>query len=79
MRRLRAEIDTLEARIEKLEAQQAEYERKLGTQEVYENQVLFQSVLKDFEAVRDDLERLMPRWERKQAELEALQRGAAAS
>ena len=79
MRRLGAEIDTLEARIEKLEAQQAEYERKLGTQEVYENQVLFQSVLKDFEAVRDDLERLMPRWERKQAELEALQRGAAAS
>ena len=79
LRPLRREVGELEGRIADLEVQQAEREVRLGREEVFENQVLFQSVLHEFEEGRQAMERLLGRWERKHAELDALEQALSAS
>ncbi len=76
---LRRGVAELEGRIAELEERQREREDKLGRQEIYDNPVLFQSLLTEFNTDRENLERLLARWERKHAELEGLEQSPSAT
>jgi len=72
-KKIRAEVEKLEQRIAALEGEVIDLEPQLADPELYADQVRFLPLLGRFNGCKEDLERLMERWERRQADLEQVE------
>jgi ATP-binding cassette subfamily F protein 3 len=72
-KKIRAEVDKLEQRIAALEQEKIEIEPQLADPQLYADQAKFLPLLGRFNTCKDDLERLMERWERRGADLEQVE------